>query len=265
MGYRHAGRGLGEFGEGPIPELDALDADDVRLEVNVVPEQPELLGRPRPGEERERDVDAVDDIIARGGQELCDLVRRQNKLARLVPLTLESGRHRRRTELVVLSCERQRSLEDLHRLVGAIVRNLVADQFVPRADASRGQLLHLFSAKKLDRPVLRLNAFARADDGATRLARWEGSHDVAGLERVGCEGDRPDRAALRLEPRGDGVGDSYGLARRVIGATVVSSQKPRAPLLSVALAFEKSLLPLACTRIAPIQDVARLLDDRAIL
>ena len=33
----------------------------------------------------------------------------------------------------------------------------------------------------------------------------EGPDDVAGLERVGREGDRPDRAALRLEPRGDGV------------------------------------------------------------
>ena len=38
-----------------------------------------------------------------------------------------------------------------------------------------------------------------------------------------------------------------------------------APLLGVALAFEESLLPLAGSRIAPVQDVARLLDDRAIL
>ena len=169
----------------PVAQLDALDADDIRLEVDVVPQQAELLGRPRPGEERERDVDAVDDIIARGGQELRDLVGREHGLARLVALALEPGRHGRGSELVVLGGERQRCLEDLHRLVGAIDRDLVAQKLVPRADAARRQLLHLLPAKKFDRPVLRLRTFAGMNDRATRLARWERPDDVAGLERVG--------------------------------------------------------------------------------
>jgi hypothetical protein len=137
---------------------------DIGLEVDVVPLEAELLGRPRLGEERECDVDAVDDIIARGRQKLRDLFGSEHGLARLVELALESGRHRWRTALVVLGGERERGLEKLHRPVGAIDRDLVADQLVPSSDAARRQLLHLFPSKKLDRCVLRLRAFAGTND-----------------------------------------------------------------------------------------------------
>ena len=55
------------------------------------------------------------------------------------------------------------------------------------------------------------------------------------------------------------------LVRGAIDAPLIGRDKLGAPLLGVPLAFEEPLLPLASPRIAPVQDVARLLDDRAIL
>ena len=86
-----------------------------------------------------------------------------------------------------------------------------------------------------------------------------------GLERVCVEGDRPHRSSLCFEPRRDGVGNCYGFGRGAIDAALKGRDKLGTPLLSVPLALEEPLLPLSSPTITPIQDVARLLDDGAIL
>ena len=91
--------------------------DDVRLEIDVVPHEPELLARPRAGEEGECDVDALVEVAARGGEEPRHLVGRQHGLPRLVALALKAGWHGGRPELMILGGESQRRLQLDQRLV----------------------------------------------------------------------------------------------------------------------------------------------------
>ena len=88
---RGAGGGLGELGQRAVAQLDAPDADEVRLEVDVIPHEPELLGRPRAHQERRGVVDALVEVVARGGEKPRHLVGRQHGLARLIALALEAG------------------------------------------------------------------------------------------------------------------------------------------------------------------------------
>ena len=56
---------------------------------------------------------------------------------------MQAGGHGGWTELVVLGGERQRGLEDGHRLVGGIDATSSVMKLMPGADSARGQLLHL--------------------------------------------------------------------------------------------------------------------------
>jgi hypothetical protein len=165
---------------------------------------------------------------------------------------------------VILGRERQRGLQDLHRPVGAIDRHLIAQKLVPGPDATGRKLLHLLAAKQHDRFLRGLRAFAGVDDRAARLARRERPDDVTGLKGVGAVGDRSNRSALGFEPRGDSVGDGHELGGGAIRAPLKGRDKLGAPLLGVTLAFEETLLPVAGSRVAPVQDVASLLDGRAV-
>ena len=166
---------------------------------------------------------------------------------------------------MVLGGERQRRLQLDQRLVGGIDRDLLRDELVPGADPARGQLLNLDAAEELDRVRLGPGADARSDDRPPRLAREQGAHDVADLELIAREGDRPDDAALGLEPSRDGVGDGHRSICGAIGAPVECGDKLGAPLLGVLLPLEEPLLALAGARVAPVQDEADLFDDRAVL
>ena len=166
---------------------------------------------------------------------------------------------------MVLGRERQRGLEKLHRPVGAIDRDFFAQKLVPRSDAARRHFLHPLLAEKLNRSVRRLRTFAGMNNRDTGVTLRQRPDNVARLEGVGGERDRPDRASLGIEPRSDGVADGDGSVGGAIDAPVICRDKLGAPLLGVSLALEEPLLPLASSRIAPVQDVARLLDDRAVL
>src|SRR5579862_5941060 len=74
------GRGLGRLGQRTVPFLNTADADGAALEVDLVPEQPKLLARPRAGEERERIEDTALGVLPRRGDELGDLLGAEDRL-----------------------------------------------------------------------------------------------------------------------------------------------------------------------------------------
>ena len=53
------GDGLRQVGDRAVALLHPADVNDVRIEVDILPQQPELLAGPSAGEKREGDVDAL--------------------------------------------------------------------------------------------------------------------------------------------------------------------------------------------------------------
>jgi len=97
-----AGFGLGHIGQRTVALLDAADADDVGVEVDILPKQAELLGRARAGEEREGIIKSVLRIVPGRLDQLADLGGREDDLLRLDPVAAETARHRRRPHPEIL-------------------------------------------------------------------------------------------------------------------------------------------------------------------
>ena len=101
--HRHlapSGLGLGEIDDRAVVLLGPPDADDIGLEIDVLPQEGELLAWTRAGEEGKGVVDAVPLVGAGRLEEGLDLLRREDRLLELCGVPVRAswacGGHARR-------------------------------------------------------------------------------------------------------------------------------------------------------------------------
>ena len=106
--------------ERAVALLDAVDADNVGFEVDVLPQQSTLLARPGAGEEGEGVVYATLGVGLGGLKDAGDGLGGKDRLLDLLPAAPDARGHRRYAHAIVLFRQRKDGLEVPLRPVGGV-------------------------------------------------------------------------------------------------------------------------------------------------
>lgn len=239
--------------------LDAADADEVLVEIDLAPKQAELLRGTGAGEEREGVIDAVFRVHLCGGDELGDVFRREDGLLLLVTSPRKAGRHRRGADAEVFLGKGEDGLEVRLRPVGGVVAALLDNRPMPHANAGCRQVGELDVAQKLEeacalrynaalgvvRPLLPRADQQRATDRAVR-------HHLIALQRGGL-----DLPLLVGKPMIDGLANGRGRPLVDVAALSDLHEQGVPEGLGVFLLVEGAAATLARLRIAILAVILR--------